>query len=150
MCDRLGRSFDEIVLLGGDSQARTDDRTWSSSANLRSRLEFLSTPNTKSLTRHPYEDGNYIQPGARMGLSLAAATRPPIAWQPSMRHGCKSMVPVEIMPSAESAAEDNLAQGPDLTLSNTAQEGAGGDVWQTTRPELLQSPPRKFVGDDHA
>src|SRR5207249_10927445 len=122
---RLREEFDAVVLCGGatrpnDFFARTEGRNLK---GIHFAMEFLYA-NTKSLLDSKHEDGRYISARDKDVIVIGGDATGTDCVGTSMRHGCKSLVQLEIIPRppVERAADNPWPQWPKIYRLDYGQE----------------------------
>ena len=141
---QLREDFDAVVLCGGatrpnDFFARTEGRNL---GGIHFAMEFLHA-NTKSLLDSNLEDGRYISAKGKDVVVLGGGDTGTDCVGTSLRHGCKSILQLEIvpMPPLSRAPDNPWPQWPKVYKLDYGQEEAealfGADprryAMQTTR-----------------
>ena len=124
---KLQADFDAIVLCGGatrpnDFFARTEGRNLH---GIHYAMEFLQA-NTKSLLDSNHEDGQFISAKGKDVIVLGGGDTGTDCVGTSLRHGCKSILQLEIvpMPPLSRAPDNPWPQWPKVYKLDYGQEEA--------------------------
>jgi glutamate synthase (NADPH/NADH) small chain len=111
-------------------------------------MEFL-TVNTKSLLDSNLEDGNYISAKDKNVIVLGGGDTGTDCVATTMRHGCKSLLQFEILPTPplERAPDNPWPQWPKVYTLSYGQEEAMAVFGED--PRKYQVLTTKFVGDEN-
>jgi glutamate synthase (NADPH/NADH) small chain len=109
-------------------------------------MEFL-TANTKSLLDSKHADGNYISAKGKHVIVIGGGDTGTDCVGTSIRHGCKSVTQLEIMPRApeQRAASNPWPEWPLIFRVDYGQEEAAALFGADPRQYLVST--KKFVGD---
>ena len=94
--EELNGSFDSILVASGSTIARDLDIPGRDASNIHFAMDFL-TQNTKSLLNSSLSDGNYIDAKDKNVIVIGGGDTGTDCIATSIRHGCKSMINMEIM-----------------------------------------------------
>ncbi len=141
--EELLGEYDAVLLCCGAKQARDLNVTNRELKGVHFAVDFLSAT-TRSLLDCDLTDGNYISAKGKRVVIIGGGDTGNDCVGTSIRHGCKSVVQIEMMPKApDRRAEDNpWPQWPRVCKTDYGQEEAialfGRDprVYQTTVKEL--------------
>jgi glutamate synthase (NADPH/NADH) small chain len=144
--ERLRSEFDAIVLCGGATKPRDLPVEGRQLKGIHFAMEFLHA-NTKSLLDSSHKDGSYLSAHGKDVLVLGGGDTGTDCVGTSMRHGCKSLVQLEILPRPpETRAPDNpWPQWPKTYRLDYGQEEAAALFGKDPREYLVQT--RRFIGD---
>ena len=143
----LLENFDAAVLCGGATKPRDLNIEGRNLKGIHFAMEFLAS-NTKSLLDSNLSDGNYISAKNKDVVIIGGGDTGTDCVGTSIRHGCRSVVQLEIMPKPPSCRQqDNpWPQWPKVLKIDYGQEEA---------IDLFGSDPRqycvtavKFTGDE--
>ena len=95
--DQLAKDYDAVVLCTGATKARDLPIEGRDFQGIHFAMEFLQA-NTKSLLDSDLGDGHYISAAAKDVIVLGGGDTGTDCVGTSMRHGCKSLVQLEILP----------------------------------------------------
>ena len=111
-------------------------------------MEFLLA-NTKSLLDSQHKDGNYISAKGKHVIVVGGGDTGTDCVGTSMRHGCKSLTQLEILPRpADSRQVDNpWPEWPKVYKLDYGQEEVAARFGADPRVYLTTG--EKFVGDDN-
>ncbi|KNZ41908.1 glutamate synthase subunit beta [Acetobacterium bakii] len=105
--DVLQSDYDAVVLCGGATKPRDLTIEGRSLKGVNFAIDFLSA-NTKSLLDSNLKDGNYITAKDKNVVVIGGGDTGTDCVATSIRHGCKSVIQLEIMPKPPlSRAESN-------------------------------------------
>ena len=144
---KVRETNDAVVLCGGATKPRDLPIEGRSHQGVHFAMEFLKA-NTKSLLDSQHADGEYISAKDRDVLVIGGGDTGTDCVGTSIRHGCRSVTQIEIMPRpAESRADNNpWPQWPFVLRTDYGQEEAialfGHD------PRVYLTTAKKMVGDD--
>ncbi len=144
--EQLQQSFDAVVLCGGATQARDLPVEGRELQGIHLAMEFL-TANTRSLLDSKLQDGNYISAKDKHVIVIGGGDTGTDCVGTSIRHGCKSVVQLEIMPRppATRAPDNPWPEWPLIFRIDYGQEEAAAVFGQDPRQYLIAT--KKFVGD---
>jgi glutamate synthase (NADPH/NADH) small chain len=147
--DKLRQEFDGIVLCGGATRPN-DFFTNTEGRNLRGihfAMEFLHA-NTKSLLDSHHADGQYISAKDKDVVVLGGGDTGTDCVGTALRHGCKSLVQLEIVPvpPLERAPDNPWPQWPKVYRLDYGQEEAKALWGNDPRQYAIQT--TKFAGDE--
>ncbi|MFI0400803.1 MAG: glutamate synthase subunit beta [Thiolinea sp.] len=142
----LRKDFDAVVLCAGATQARDLPATGRELAGVHFAMEFL-TANTKSLLDSKHADGNYISAKDKHVIVIGGGDTGTDCVGTSIRHGCKSVTQLEIMPRApeQRAPTNPWPEWPLIFRVDYGQEEAAALFGADPRHYLVST--KKFVGD---
>jgi glutamate synthase (NADPH/NADH) small chain len=139
--------FDAIVLCTGATKPRDLPVAGRQLTGIHFAMDFL-TANTKSLLdRH--RNGEFVSAAGKDVIIIGGGDTGTDCVGTSMRHGCRSLVQIEILPQPPlDRAQDNpWPEWPKVYRLDYGQEEAaakfGGD------PRVYLTTAKRFVGDDH-
>lgn len=144
--EKLLADFDAVVLCSGATKPRDLPVEGRQLKGIHYAIEFLHT-NTKSLLDSGHEDGNYISARGRDVIVIGGGDTGTDCVGTSIRHGCKSVVQLEIlpMPSKERQADNPWPQWPKVLKVDYGQEEAEALYGSDPRQYCITT--KKFVGD---
>lgn len=144
--EQLRAEYDALVLCGGATQARDLPVEGRALKGVHLAMEFL-TANTKSLLDSNHADGNYISAKGLDVVVIGGGDTGTDCVGTSIRHGCKSVTQLEIMPRLpDSRAPDNpWPEWPRVHKVDYGQEEAAAVFGRDPR-EYLRST-KRLVGD---
>jgi glutamate synthase (NADPH) small chain len=143
---QLRNDFDAIVLCCGATKPRDLPIPGRELRGIHFAMDFLHA-NTKSLLDSDHRDGNYISAKDRHVIVVGGGDTGTDCGGTSMRHGCKSLTQLEILPRPpETRQPDNpWPEWPKVYKLDYGQEEAkerfGAD------PRVYLTTGEKFVGD---
>lgn len=137
--------FDSVVLACGASNPRDINAVGRDAKGIYFAVDFL-TATTKSLLDSNLQDGKYISAKDKNVLVIGGGDTGNDCVGTSIRHGCKSIVQLEMMPKAPDTRLDSnpWPQWPKVSKTDYGQEEAiavfGHDprVYQTTVKEFIK------------
>jgi glutamate synthase (NADPH/NADH) small chain len=145
--DRLLKEFDAVILATGATQPRDLPIEGRSLQGIHFAMDFL-TANTRHLLNGG-EHGGHITAEGRAVVVIGGGDTGTDCVGTSLRHGCQSLVQVEILPQPplERAADNPWPEWPKVYKMDYGQEEAaakfGGD------PRIYLTTATKFEGDAH-
>jgi glutamate synthase (NADPH/NADH) small chain len=145
--DKLLTEFGAVVLCTGATKPRDLPVEGRQLHGIHFAMDFLQA-NTKSLL-DGHKNGNYISAAGKNVVVIGGGDTGTDCVGTSMRHGCKSLVQLEILPRPPmDRAQDNpWPEWPKVYKLDYGQEEAaakfGGD------PRVYLATAKRFVGDDH-
>lgn len=144
---KLVDEFDAVVICTGATRPRDLPIDGRESKGIHFAMDFLR-PNTKSLLDSNFEDGNYISAKDKDVIVLGGGDTGTDCVATSMRHGCKSMLQFEILPTPpiERAPDNPWPQWPKVYTLSYGQEEAMAVFGED--PRKYQVLTTKFVADD--
>ncbi|HUC99070.1 MAG TPA: glutamate synthase subunit beta [Candidatus Polarisedimenticolaceae bacterium] len=142
----LKAEFDAIVLCCGATKARDLPIPGRELAGIHFAMEFLHA-NTKSLLDSNHNDGRYISARDKHVVVIGGGDTGTDCVGTSMRHGCKSLTQLEILPRPpDSRQPDNpWPEWPKVYKLDYGQEEAKARFGADPRNYLTTG--EKFVGD---
>jgi glutamate synthase (NADPH/NADH) small chain len=147
MAEQLQDEFDAVVLCGGATKARDLLVEGRALNGIHLAMDFL-TANTKSLLDSNLEDGHYISAEGKDVIVIGGGDTGTDCVGTSVRHGCKSVTQLEIMPRLpdERAADNPWPEWPLVYKVDYGQEEAAAVFGADPREYLVST--KRFVGDD--
>jgi glutamate synthase (NADPH/NADH) small chain len=135
-----------VVLCGGATAARDLPAPGRELKGVHLAMEFL-TLSTKSLLDSKLSDGKYISAKDKHVVVIGGGDTGTDCVGTSMRHGCKSLIQLEIMPKPpDDRADDNpWPQWPKVYKLDYGQEEAAAVFGSDPRAYAVTT--KKFVGD---
>jgi len=145
--ETLRSGFDAVVLCAGATQPRDLPVEGRNLKGVHFAMDFL-TANTKSLLDSSLEDGNYISAKGLDVIVIGGGDTGTDCVATSVRHGCKSVTQLEIMPRAPDAraANNPWPEWPLVHKVDYGQEEAAAVFGRDPRDYLVST--KKLVGDD--
>ncbi len=139
--------FDAIVLCTGATKGRDLPIEGRNLKGIHFAMEFLHA-NTKSLLDQKW-NGNFITAKGKDVIVIGGGDTGTDCVGTSMRHGCKSLVQVEILPRPpmERANDNPWPEWPKVYRLDYGQEEAASVFGSDPRVYLTTA--KKFVGDDN-
>jgi glutamate synthase (NADPH/NADH) small chain len=143
---KLVDDFDAVVICTGATKPRDLPIEGREFKGIHFAMEFLRA-NTKSLLDSNLDDGNYISTKDKNVIVLGGGDTGTDCVATSMRHGCKSLLQFEILPTPPlTRAPDNpWPQWPKVYTLSYGQEEAMAVFGED--PRKYQVLTTKFVGD---
>lgn len=143
--DEIKENFDAVILACGSSSPRDINAEGRDAKEIYFAVDFLKAT-TKSLLDSDLQDGNYISAKDKNVVIIGGGDTGNDCVGTSMRHGCASVVQLEMMPKLpDTRAEDNpWPEWPKVSKTDYGQEEAiavfGHDprVYQTTVKEFIK------------
>jgi glutamate synthase (NADPH) small chain len=144
---QLMDEFDAIVVCTGATKPRDLPIEGRNLKGIHFAMDFL-TANTKSLL-DGHQNGNYICAKDKDVIVIGGGDTGTDCVGTSMRHGCKSLVQVEILPKPPMArAKDNpWPEWPKVYRMDYGQEEAANKFGDD--PRIYLTTAKKFVGDEN-
>jgi glutamate synthase (NADPH/NADH) small chain len=144
---RLREEFDAVVLCGGATWARDLAVEGRKLKGVHFAMEFL-TASAKSLLDSGLTDGKYISAKGKNVVVIGGGDTGTDCVGTSLRHGCKSLVQLEIMdrPPDDRASDNPWPQWPKVYKLDYGQEEAAAVFGSDPRQYAVQT--RRFVGDE--
>jgi len=143
---KLMDDFDAIVLCTGATKARDLPIEGRNLRGVHFAMEFLHH-NTKSLL-DGHKNGNFISAAGKDVVVIGGGDTGTDCVGTSMRHGCKSLSQVEILPRPpmQRAADNPWPEWPKIYRLDYGQEEAAAMFGAD--PRVYLTTVKKFVGDD--
>jgi len=145
--EQLLKEFDAAVLCTGATKPRDLPIEGRNLKGVHFAMEFL-THNTRGLLdRH--KNGNFISAEGKDTMVIGGGDTGTDCVGTAMRHGCKSLVQVEILPQPpQDRAKDNpWPEWPKVYRLDYGQEEAAAKFGND--PRVYLTTVKKFVGDEH-
>ena len=143
---KLLADFDRVVLCCGSSNPRDITAPGRDAEGIYFAVDFLSR-NTKSLLDSDFKDGNYVSAKGKNVIIIGGGDTGNDCVGTCMRHGCKSVTQIEMMPKApdKRAANNPWPEWPKSCKTDYGQEEAiavfGHD------PRIYESTVKEFIKD---
>lgn len=143
---KLLADFDRVVLCCGSSNPRDITAPGRDAEGIYFAVDFLSW-NTKSLLDSDFKDGNYVSAKGKNVIIIGGGDTGNDCVGTCMRHGCKSVTQIEMMPKApdKRAANNPWPEWPKICKTDYGQEEAiavfGHD------PRIYESTVKEFIKD---
>ena len=142
---RLLKEYDSVILACGASNPRDINVPGREAKGIYFAVDFLKKT-TKSLLDSNFEDGNFISAKGKNVLVIGGGDTGNDCVGTCIRHGCKSITQLEMMPKppVERAANNPWPEWPRILKTDYGQEEAiavfGHDprVYQTTVKEFIK------------
>jgi glutamate synthase (NADPH/NADH) small chain len=146
--EKLLREFDAVVLCTGATKPRDLPIEGRDLKGIHFAMDFL-TQNTRSLLDRQ-TNGSFISAEGKDVMVIGGGDTGTDCVGTAMRHGCKSLVQVEILPQPpEDRAKDNpWPEWPKIYRLDYGQEEAAAKFGADPRVYLTTA--KKFSGDDQA
>ena len=144
--EKLMTDFDAVVLCTGATKPRDLPVPGRDLQGVHFAMEFLSA-NTKSLLDSRHEDGKYISAKDKDVIVIGGGDTGTDCVGTSMRHGCRSLVQLEILPKppASRAPDNPWPQWPKIYTMDYGQEEASKTFGSD--PRVYSIATKKFEGD---
>lgn len=145
--NKLLREFDSVILACGASNPRDINVPGREAAGIHFAVDFLKST-TRSLLNSNLEDGSYLSAKDKHVVVIGGGDTGNDCVGTAIRHGCASVVQLEMMPMPPKArADDNRwPQWPNVLKTDYGQEEAiavfGSD------PRLYQTTVKEFIKDE--
>jgi len=143
---KLLKEFDAVVLCTGATKARDLPIEGRGLKGIHFAMDFL-THNTRSLL-DKHRNGNFISAQDKDVMVIGGGDTGTDCVGTAMRHGCKSLVQLEILPRPpqDRAADNPWPEWPKIHRLDYGQEEAAAKFGADPRVYLTTA--KKFVGDD--
>jgi glutamate synthase (NADPH/NADH) small chain len=144
--EKLLKEFDATVLCTGATKPRDLPIEGRNLKGIHFAMDFL-TSNTRSLLER-HRNGNFISAEGKDVMVIGGGDTGTDCVGTSLRHGCKSLVQVEILPRPpmERAKDNPWPEWPKVYKMDYGQEEAAAKFGADPRVYLTTA--KKFVGDD--
>jgi glutamate synthase (NADPH) small chain len=145
---KLKEDFDAVVLCCGATKPRDLPIPGRELRGIHFAMDFLHA-NTKSLLDSGHKDGKYISAKDKHVIVIGGGDTGTDCVGTSMRHGCKSLVQVEILPRPPDTrqADNPWPEWPKVYKLDYGQEEAKARFGADPRVYLTTG--EKFVGDQN-
>jgi glutamate synthase (NADPH/NADH) small chain len=144
--EKLLKEFDAVILCTGATKPRDLPVEGRSLKGIHFAMDFL-TGNTRSLLdRH--KNGHFISAEGKDVMVIGGGDTGTDCVGTSIRHGCKSLVQLEILPCPpmDRAADNPWPEWPKIYRLDYGQEEAAAKFGADPRVYLTTA--KKFIGDD--
>ena len=144
--EKLLKEYDRVVLACGASNPRDINALGRDAKGIYFAVDFLKA-NTKSLLDSHFEDGKFVNTKDKNVVIIGGGDTGNDCVGTAIRHGCKSVTQIEMMPKApEKRAENNpWPEWPKILKTDYGQEEAiavfGHD------PRIYESTVKEFIKD---
>lgn len=147
-CEELMAQYDAVVLCVGATKPRDLPATGRELSGIHFAMDFLSA-NTKSLLDSNLEDGAYLSAKGKDVVVIGGGDTGTDCVGTSIRHGCKSILQLEIMPNApmERGADNPWPQWPRIYKMDYGQEEAEAVFGSDPREYCITT--KEFIGDEN-
>jgi glutamate synthase (NADPH/NADH) small chain len=144
--DKLVKEFDAVILCTGATKPRDLPIDGRQFKGIHFAMEFLQA-NTKSVL-DGYKNGDYISAASKDVIVIGGGDTGTDCVGTAMRHGCKSLVQLEILPQPplERASDNPWPEWPKVYRLDYGQEEAAAVFGADPRVYLTTA--KRFVGDD--
>ncbi|MCZ6520983.1 MAG: FAD-dependent oxidoreductase, partial [Bacteroidetes bacterium] len=144
--DKLKKEFDAVVLCGGATDPRDLPIEGRDLKGIHFAMEFLKA-NTKSLLDSQHQDGNYISAKDKHVVVIGGGDTGTDCVGTSMRHGCKELVQLEILPKPpnERAANNPWPEWPKVYFMDYGQEESAAKFGSDPRDYCVTT--KRFTGN---
>jgi glutamate synthase (NADPH/NADH) small chain len=144
--DRLMQEFDAVVLCTGATKPRDLPIEGRQLKGVHFAMEFLHANTKALLDRH--KNGNFISAADKDVMVIGGGDTGTDCVGTAMRHGCKSLVQVEILPRPpmDRASDNPWPEWPKVYRLDYGQEEAQAVFGDDPRVYLTTA--KKFVADD--
>ena len=145
--DKLLKEFDAVILATGATKPRDLPVPGREYEGVHFAMEFL-TANTRSLL-DGHKNGNYIDATGKDVVVIGGGDTGTDCVATSIRHGCRSLVQVEILPKPplERAADNPWPEWPKVYKLDYGQEEAAAKFGAD--PRIYLTTAAKFESDGH-
>ena len=144
--EKLLKDFDRVVLACGASNPRDINAPGRDAKGIYFAVDFLKA-NTKSLLDSDFQDGKFVNTKDKNVVIIGGGDTGNDCVGTSIRHGCKSVTQIEMMPKApdERAENNRWPEWPKVCKTDYGQEEAidlfGHD------PRIYEATVKEFVKD---
>ncbi|KAA9000949.1 glutamate synthase subunit beta [Paenibacillus spiritus] len=144
--EELRSRHDAVVLCTGSTKARDLPVPGRDLEGIHQAMEFL-TLNTKSLLDSGLEDGSYLSAAGKDVVVIGGGDTGTDCVATALRHGCKSVVQLEIMPQAPLSrqADNPWPEYPKVLKVDYGQQEAAAVYGEDPRRYLVST--KRFGGD---
>jgi glutamate synthase (NADPH/NADH) small chain len=144
---QLQEEHDAVVLCGGSTQARDLQLEGRELQGIHQAMEFL-TLNTKSLLDSGLADGEYLSAAGKDVVVIGGGDTGTDCVATSIRHGCRSVVQLEIMPQSPLTRQPGnpWPEWPKVLKVDYGQQEAASLYEEDPRRYLVNT--KRFAGDD--
>lgn len=145
--EELLKEFDAVVLCGGATKPRDLPIEGRDLKGIHFAVEFLGA-NTKSLLDSKHEDGNFISTQGKDVVVIGGGDTGTDCVGTSLRHKCKSVVQLEIMPQLplERGSNNPWPEYPRVHKVDYGQQEAAALYGDDPRQYCITA--KKFIGDE--
>lgn len=145
--EKLLKEFDATVLCTGATKARDLPIEGRDLKGIHFAMDFL-TNNTRSLLDQ-HKNGSFISAEGKDVMVIGGGDTGTDCVGTSMRHGCRSLVQLEILPCPplERAKDNPWPEWPKVYRLDYGQEEAAAKFGADPRVYLTTA--KKFIGDEH-
>jgi glutamate synthase (NADPH/NADH) small chain len=145
--EKLRKDFDAVVLATGATKPRDLPIEGRALTGIHFAMEFLHH-NTKLLL-DARQNGNFISAEGKDVVVIGGGDTGTDCVGTSMRHGCRSLIQLEILPKPplERAANNPWPQWPKVYKLDYGQEEAAAKFGADPRQYLVTA--KRFIGDDN-
>lgn len=144
--EKLLKEYDRVVLACGASNPRDISAPGRDAKGIYFAVDFLKA-NTKSLLDSHFEDGKFVNTRDKNVVIIGGGDTGNDCVGTAIRHGCKSVTQIEMMPKApEKRAENNpWPEWPKILKTDYGQEEAIALFGQD--PRIYESTVKEFIKD---
>lgn len=144
---QLKEDNDAVVLCSGSTQARDLPLEGRELRGIHQAMEFL-TLSTKSLLDSDLADGEYLSAAGKDVVVIGGGDTGTDCVATSIRHGCRSVIQLEIMPQSPLTRQSNnpWPEWPKVLKVDYGQQEAAALYKEDPRRYLVST--KRFVGDD--
>ena len=145
--EKLLKEFDAVILAAGATQPRDLPVLGRQLAGVHFAMDFL-TANTRSLL-DGHKNGNFIDAAGKDVVVIGGGDTGTDCVGTALRHGCKSLVQVEILPQPppQRAPDNPWPEWPKVYKLDYGQEEAAAKFGAD--PRIYLTTATKFEGDAH-
>ncbi|MFC3749380.1 glutamate synthase subunit beta [Paenibacillus sp. GCM10012306] len=145
--EQVREEHDAVVLCGGSTVARDLPVEGRDLSGIHQAMEFL-TLNKKSLLDSGLTDGEYLSAAGKDVVVIGGGDTGTDCVATSIRHGCRSVVQLEIMPQAPLSRQPGnpWPEWPKVLKVDYGQEEAAALYDEDPRRYLVST--KRFIGDD--
>lgn len=140
------KNYDRVILACGASNPRDIKVPGREAKGIYFAVDFLKST-TKALLDHGLKDGTFISAKGKKVMVIGGGDTGNDCVGTSIRHGCASVIQVEMMPKLPETREDNnpWPQWPRVLKTDYGQEEAIAKFGQD--PRIYQTTVKEFIAD---
>ncbi len=146
--EEITQNYDAVILCCGASNPRDLKVEGRELNGVHFAVDFLKST-TKALLNNEYENGNYISAKDKNVIIIGGGDTGNDCVGTSMRHGCKSVTQLELMPKLpdKRTPENAWPQWPRVCKTDYGQEEAAAVFGSD--PRVYQTTVKKLIGDEN-
>lgn len=146
--EEITQNYDAVILCCGASNPRDLKVEGRELNGVHFAVDFLKST-TKALLNNEYENGNYISAKDKNVIIIGGGDTGNDCVGTSIRHGCKSVTQLELMPKLpdKRTPENAWPQWPRVCKTDYGQEEAAAVFGSD--PRVYQTTVKKLIGDEN-